>query len=126
MLSEQHKILLIDDDLDILDAYSMLLQQAGYEIYRCNDPHKVPDLLPPNWPGVVICDVCMPSLSGLQLMEILLKKDRQLPVLLITGHGTIATAVEAVKKGAFEYLESPYNRYYCWNGSRTHCSIAVP
>lgn len=109
MLSEEQHILLIDDDNDVLDAYTMLLNQAGYQVQACNNPLMAQDLLSDAWPGIVISDVCMPGCSGIELMELLLAHDASLPVLLITGHGDIPMAVEAVKKGAWDFLQKPVN-----------------
>lgn len=99
MLSQQAQILLIDDDADVLDAYTMLLNQAGYQVQACNNPLKAQEMLGEEWPGIVISDVCMPGCSGIELMALLLAHDACLPVLLITGHGDVPMAVEAVKKG---------------------------
>ncbi|TQI81573.1 two-component system phosphoglycerate transport system response regulator PgtA [Serratia fonticola] len=109
MLSKEQHILLIDDDADVLDAYTMLLHQAGYQVQACNNPLAAQGLLNQEWPGIVISDVCMPGCSGIELMELLLARDARLPVLLITGHGDVPMAVEAVKKGAWDFLQKPVN-----------------
>lgn len=109
MLSQEQHILLIDDDLDVLDAYTMLLNQAGYQVKAFNNPLEAQTLLTKEWPGIVISDVCMPGCSGIELMELLLAQDTCLPVLLITGHGDVPMAVEAVKKGAWNFLQKPVN-----------------
>ncbi|MFC0225236.1 two-component system response regulator PgtA [Serratia aquatilis] len=109
MLSQEQHILLIDDDLDVLDAYTMLLTQAGYQVKACSNPLEAQELLTKEWPGIVISDVCMPGSSGIELMELLLARDACLPVLLITGHGDVPMAVEAVKKGAWDFLQKPVN-----------------
>lgn len=109
MLSKEQHILLIDDDADVLDAYTMLLHQAGYQVQACNNPLAAQGLLNQEWPGIVISDVCMPGCSGIELMELLLAQDARLPVLLITGHGDVPMAVEAVKKGAWDFLQKPVN-----------------
>ncbi|MDX5628075.1 MULTISPECIES: sigma-54 dependent transcriptional regulator [unclassified Brenneria] len=106
-LTEEQQVLLIDDDSDVLDAYCQMLKQAGYQVVPCNTPQFAADMIPDEWPGVVISDVYMPQLSGLSLLEHLLNRDKQLPVLLITGHGDVPMAVEAVKKGAYDFLEKP-------------------
>ncbi|SUB83600.1 C4-dicarboxylate transport transcriptional regulatory protein dctD [Pragia fontium] len=109
MLSDQQSILLIDDDHDVLEAYSALLQQEGYQVYTCSDPQQVSGLLPEDWPGIVLTDVYMPEISGITLLEQLHNTDSQLPILLITGHGDVPMAVEAVKKGAYDFLQKPVN-----------------
>ncbi|KHN53991.1 two-component system response regulator PgtA [Pectobacterium fontis] len=106
-LTEEQQILLIDDDRDVLDAYCQMLSLAGYQVVPCDNPQQAVDLLPEDWPGVVVSDVYMPQRSGLSLLDYLLNWDKQLPVLLITGHGDVPMAVEAVKKGAYDFLEKP-------------------
>ncbi|OON41755.1 transcriptional regulator [Izhakiella australiensis] len=109
MLTNQHNILLIDDDSDVLDAYTLLLAQAGHRVFACRDPRQAQTLIGEAWAGIVLSDVCMPYCSGIELMKILLKQDPTLPVLLVTGHGDVPMAVEAVKKGAWDFLQKPVN-----------------
>ncbi len=99
MSSNEFSILLIDDDADVLDAYTLLLEQAGYRIFVCNNPLDAQQWIEKDWSGIVLSDVCMPGCSGIDLMTMLHRDDKQLPVLLITGHGDVPMAVEAVKKG---------------------------
>ncbi|MBW7619974.1 sigma-54-dependent transcriptional regulator [Citrobacter portucalensis] len=107
MLTEQCSILLVDDDNDVLDAYTRLLELAGYHVTACNDPLKAQFMVSLNWPGIVLSDVCMPGCSGIELLELFHQLDTLLPVLLITGHGDVPVAVDAVKKGAWDFLQKP-------------------
>ncbi|EKN6177286.1 sigma-54-dependent Fis family transcriptional regulator [Yersinia enterocolitica] len=109
MLTNQHNILLIDDDIDVLDAYSQLLSEAGHRVYACSNPLMAQELVSEEWAGIVLSDVCMPHCSGIELLNELLRQDASLPVLLITGHGDVPMAVEAVKKGAWDFLQKPVN-----------------
>ncbi len=107
MLSNNCSILLIDDDADVLDAYTQLLEQAGYHVSACNNPFDAREQVPKDWPGIVLSDVCMPGCSGIDLMTLFHQDDDLLPILLITGHGDVPMAVEAVKKGAWDFLQKP-------------------
>ncbi len=107
MLDDNYDILLIDDDTDVLEAYCMLLAQAGYRVYACHDPLAAKELVHRDWCGIVLSDVCMPGCSGIDLMALFLEKDKYLPVLLITGHGDVPMAVGAVKQGAWDFLQKP-------------------
>lgn len=98
MLSNECSILLIDDDADVLDAYTQLLEQAGYHVCVCNNPFDAREWVQKDWPGIVLSDVCMPGCSGIDLMTLFHQDDEQLPILLITGHGDVPMAVDAVKK----------------------------
>lgn len=64
MLSNNCSILLIDDDADVLDAYTQLLEQAGYHVSACNNPFDAREQVPKDWPGIVLSDVCMPGCSS--------------------------------------------------------------
>ena len=92
MLSDECSVLLIDDDADVLDAYTLLLEQAGYRVRACNNPVDARNWMPVDWPGIVLSDVCMPGCSGIDLMTLLHQNDNQLPILLITGHGDVPMA----------------------------------
>ena len=107
MLSDEYSVLLIDDDTDVLDAYTLLLEQAGYRVCACNNPYDARNWLQADWPGIVLSDVCMPGCNGIELMALFHQDDSQLPILLITGHGDVPMAVDAVKKGAWDFLQKP-------------------
>ena len=109
MLNDNYDILLIDDDKDVLEAYGLLLEQAGYRVYSCDNPLVAKELVHRDWCGIILSDVCMPECSGIDLMKLFLEKDKYLPVILITGHGDVPMAVEAVKLGAWDFLQKPIN-----------------
>lgn len=107
MLSDEYSVLLIDDDADVLDAYTLLLEQVGYHVFACSNPFDARNWLQADWPGIVLSDVCMPGCNGIDLMTLFHQDDNQLPILLITGHGDVPMAVDAVKKGAWDFLQKP-------------------
>lgn len=104
----QSNILLIDDDIDILDAYQDLLKQEGYIVATIADPDEnLIQHIPQNWQGIILCDMLLPHISGFTLLSQFSQLDPQIPVIMITGHGDVPMAVEAVKKGAFDFMEKP-------------------
>ncbi|EGY34574.1 two component Fis family transcriptional regulator [Aggregatibacter actinomycetemcomitans serotype e str. SC1083] len=107
MFNCQNNVLLIDDDFDILESYADLLQQEGYSVFATAEPKEVIHQIPENWYGVVICDVLLPGISGLDILDRMIEIDSQIPVIMITGHGDVPMAVEAVKKGATNFFEKP-------------------
>ncbi|WP_109427957.1 sigma-54-dependent transcriptional regulator [Aggregatibacter kilianii] len=107
MVNYQNNVLLIDDDFDILESYADLLQQEGYSVFATSEPKEVIHQIPENWYGVVICDVLLPGISGLDVLDRMIEIDSQIPVIMITGHGDVPMAVEAVKKGATNFFEKP-------------------
>ncbi|EHK91294.1 sigma-54-dependent transcriptional regulator [Aggregatibacter actinomycetemcomitans] len=107
MFNCQNNVLLIDGDFDILESYADLLQQEGYSVFATTEPKDVIHQIPENWYGVVICDVLLPGISGLDVLDRMIEIDSQIPVIMITGHGDVPMAVEAVKKGATNFFEKP-------------------
>ncbi len=81
MLSDEYSVLLIDDDADVLDAYTLLLEQEGYHVFACSNPFDARNWLQADWPGIVLSDVCMPGCNGIDLMTLFHQDDNQLPIL---------------------------------------------
>ena len=102
------QVLLIDDDPHLRQALSQTLDLAGLKIASLGDAKGVADALDPDWPGVVVSDIRMPGIDGLELLRQLHARDPQLPVLLITGHGDVPLAVQAMRAGAYDFLEKPF------------------
>ncbi|HGO5823133.1 TPA: sigma-54-dependent transcriptional regulator [Mannheimia haemolytica] len=100
-------VILVDDDLDVLQAYQILLESEGYQPITLTKPSHCCELIDETWSGVVISDIYMPQCSGWELLEQIHQKDPHLPVILITGHGDVPMAIEAMQKGAFYFIEKP-------------------
>ena len=98
---------LVDDDAEQLKSLAFLLRMAGFEVMAYQSAQALLEMDDPRRPGCLVLDIRMPGLSGLQLQELLKKKDYSLPILFITAHGDITMAVEAVKNGAFDFLPKP-------------------
>ena len=103
------KILLVDDEERSLEAMSRTLQMMGYQTAGASDPKPAQELLKKGRYDIVITDLIMPGEDGIGLLEFCKKLDPDLPVIILTGYGTVKTAVEAMKKGAFDYVTKPYN-----------------
>lgn len=102
-------VLLIDDDEDILESYRHLLNLAGMVARVTDSPEKALKALTPEWQGAVVLDIYMPAMNGMEVLERIKQIDPRIPVIMITGHGDIPLAVEAVKKGAYDFIEKPIN-----------------
>ena len=102
------QVLLIDDDPHLRQALSQTLDLAGFKVSSLADARGLADRIGADWPGVVVSDIRMPGIDGLQLLEQLHQQDPQLPVILITGHGDVPMAVQAMRAGAFDFLEKPF------------------
>ncbi len=102
------QVLLIDDDPHLRQALSQTLDLAGLKVQVLGDAQGVADRIDKDWPGVVVTDIRMPGIDGLQLLGQLRERDPDLPVLLITGHGDVPLAVQAMRAGAYDFLEKPF------------------
>ncbi|HBB78454.1 MAG TPA: Fis family transcriptional regulator, partial [Pseudomonas sp.] len=107
-IDSQTQVLLVDDDPYLRKALSQTLDLAGLRVLGLDDARGLAARLPADWPGVVVSDIRMPGLDGLQLLQQLQDHDAELPVLLITGHGDIQLAVQAMRAGAYDFLEKPF------------------
>ncbi len=102
-----HKVLIIDDEKDILDSLSSILEDEGFQVSKATDGKEGLSLFEKEKPDIVILDIWMPELDGIQVLKRIKKKRGEAIVIVISGHGTISTAVEAVKMGAYDFLEKP-------------------
>ena len=107
-MPETGPVLLIDDERAIRLAGAQTLELAGFEVETRESAEQGLVLLSVDWPGIVISDVRLPGIDGLALLKSLRAIDPELPVVLITGHGDIAMAVQAMKDGAFHFIEKPW------------------
>lgn len=99
-------VLLIDDDQDVLDSYLHLMSIAGLTAKAVINPTQAMSHIQPDWNGVVLLDMYMPQLHGMELLKQIKAVDDKIPVIVITGHGDIPMAVEAVKMGACDFSKN--------------------
>lgn len=108
--SNQNKpILLVDDEQHIRLAVGQTLELAGYDVVAMESAGAALNRLDMEWPGVVVTDINMPGIDGLELMQRVKAIDPDLPVILITGHGDISMAVNAMRDGAYDFIEKPFS-----------------
>lgn len=103
------KVYFVDDDRGMIHSSVQWLTLSGLKVQAFVDPKVLLRTIKLNSPCIVVSDIKMPDLDGMSLMQHLHAKDKHLPVILITGHGDIPLAVEAMKKGAFEFLTKPFS-----------------
>jgi two-component system, LuxR family, response regulator FixJ len=109
MPSEKATVDVIDDDEAIRQSLAFLLQAAKLEVKTYSTAMAFLDALPDAASGCVITDVRMPGMSGVELLRRLKELKISVPVIVITGHGDVALAVEAMKAGAVDFLEKPFD-----------------
>ncbi|MGQ7816783.1 sigma-54-dependent transcriptional regulator [Metapseudomonas furukawaii] len=107
-LDARTQVLLIDDDPHLRQALSQTLDLAGLKVQVLGDAQGVAERIDRDWAGVVVTDIRMPGIDGLELLRQLRERDPDLPVLLITGHGDVPLAVQAMRAGAYDFLEKPF------------------
>src|SRR5829696_7892503 len=102
------RILVIDDEAAIRDSLKMTLEYEGYEFIGAATGQEGLALAEREAPDLVLLDVKMPGMDGIEVLERLRNMNDSVPVVVVSGHGTISTAVEATKKGAFDFIEKPF------------------
>lgn len=99
---------IVDDDDAVRDSLALLMSSVGIQAQQYASGTDFLDSSPPDTPGCVIMDVRMPGLSGLQLFKKMNRRRMSWPVLFITGHGDVPMAVEAMRDGAFDFIQKPF------------------
>jgi DNA-binding NtrC family response regulator len=105
----KEKIMIVDDDENIVFAFRKTLERSGYLVVEAGNGPEALDKLRTERPAVLFLDVAMPEMSGLEVLEQIKQDGLDLPVIVITGYGTMQTAIRAVQLGAYEYLTKPLN-----------------
>ncbi|HBG18465.1 MAG: C4-dicarboxylate ABC transporter [Desulfobacterales bacterium GWB2_56_26] len=108
-MSGNERVLFIDDEKHIRQANKQTLELAELEVICEDCAEKGLEMLTRDWPGIVVCDIRLPNMDGLQFLLEVQKIDSDLPVILITGHGDISIAVQAMRDGAYDFIEKPYS-----------------
>lgn len=102
-------IFVVDDDDAVRDSLRLLLETQNYQVQTFASGEEFLEQYNPNLVSVLIADVRMPGMSGLQLQEQLIERKATLPIIFITGHGDVNMAVSTMKKGAVDFIEKPFN-----------------
>ncbi|KGK41546.1 LuxR family transcriptional regulator [Nitrincola sp. A-D6] len=108
MKTDNNKVFLVDDDNDFRDSMQWLLSSAGYNVVSSASATEFLDVYQGEQ-GCLLLDVRMPGINGLALQQMLQERDIQLPIILISGHGDIPMAVNAIKAGALDFIEKPFD-----------------
>ncbi|HYD04171.1 MAG TPA: sigma-54 dependent transcriptional regulator [Reyranella sp.] len=105
-----HDILIVDDERDICTLIAGILEDEGHTARRAHNSSEAIEHVRQRRPALVILDVWLQGseLDGLQLLDVIRREERPIPVVMISGHGTIDTAVSAIKSGAYDFIEKPF------------------
>ena len=102
-------VIVVDDEASIRTAVEQWLSLSGFDVQLFSRAEECLAQLPKDFAGVILSDVRMPGLSGLELLAEVQRRDADLPVILLTGHGDVPMAVEAMRDGAYDFLEKPFS-----------------
>ena len=108
--NDSHTVLLADDDENLRRVMEFQLGEAGYKVISAADGQEALTIFEHNEVDCVITDLRMPRLSGLELLEKIKATNGDVPVVVTTAFGEVETAVSAMKLGAFDYVNKPFNR----------------
>jgi two-component system C4-dicarboxylate transport response regulator DctD len=107
-MSERGPVLFVDDEASMRQAVTQWLELAGFELMAHDNASSVLGKLSTDFPGVLVTDLKMEGIDGLELLRRAQQVDPELPVVVITGHGDVQTAVEAMRLGAYDFIEKPF------------------
>lgn len=108
-MAQAMKVAIVDDEQDMRQSISQWLALSGFETETFGSAEDALKRLGSDYPGVVVSDIKMPGMDGMAFLKRLMSVDSALPVIMITGHGDVPMAVEAMRVGAFDFLEKPFN-----------------
>lgn len=108
MQEDSPVVFIVDDDEAVRNSLRLLLKSVGLDASALPSAREFLDTYRPEQPGCLVLDVRMPGMSGLEVQELLNLEGAVIPVLFITGHGDIPMAVEAMRAGAFDFLQKPF------------------
>ncbi|MAQ38980.1 DNA-binding NtrC family response regulator [Thioclava sp. ES.031] len=103
------KVAIVDDEEDMRQSVSQWLALSGFDAETYASAEDALKVIGPDWPGVVITDIRMPGMDGMAFLKRLMGIDSGLPVIMITGHGDVPMAVEAMRLGAMDFMEKPFS-----------------
>jgi FixJ family two-component response regulator len=108
-LSAPSTVFVVDDDRAVRDSLALLVHSVGLKVETFSSAQEFLDAYQPDRRGCLVTDIRMPGMSGLELQERLSADDLRIPVIVLTGHGDVPAAVRALKGGAVDFVEKPFN-----------------
>src|SRR5712691_125585 len=103
------RILIVDDERTLRESCASVLQYEGYQVSACSSGEEARDALKHNKFDIVLLDLCMPGVSGMQLLGTCLDAHPDAIVIMITGNPTVDSSLEALRRGAWDYLPKPFS-----------------
>ena len=107
--SDGMQVLYVEDDAVVRKGVRQALELAGLNVIACATAEEALPHLSPAFRGILLSDVRLPGIDGLKLLKMAVEKDATLPVILVTGHGDVSMAVDAMRQGAYDFIEKPFS-----------------
>jgi DNA-binding NtrC family response regulator len=105
------QILIVDDEVDMLALLAMIItEKTNHKATTTNNPLEVPKLIKEGAFDLLIADLKMPGMDGIELVDEIRKIDKSIPILIITAYGSVESAEEAIHKGAYDYITKPFRK----------------
>ncbi|HEQ98119.1 MAG TPA: response regulator [candidate division Zixibacteria bacterium] len=108
-MGDKIKLLICDDEVKFLDSIAERLELRGFDVTKATSGREAVEAARTGGFDLAILDLKMPGMNGIEVLEVLKKEHKYLEVIILTGHGSIDSAVESTKLGAFSYLSKPYD-----------------
>ena len=112
MTQSEPTVFIVDDDPSVLEGLRVLMKSVKLNVETYSSAQEFLDSYNPDRPGCLLIDMRMPGISGLELQEILHSRNILIPTIIITGYGEVMDAVQAMKKGAIDFIEKPFKGQY--------------
>ena len=109
MEKRQRRILLVDDEANVRTVFSDILKKESYLVKEAKDGPEAIKAIDEETFDLALVDLRMPHMDGIEVLENIKKRKPEIPVIVYTGYGSITSAVEAMRKGAFDYLNKPFS-----------------
>ena len=103
----EYRVLIVDDEEELVTTYAERLQIRGFQTQTATDGEIALKMIEENPPQVIVLDVMMPGIGGIEFIQRMKAQNLQIPVILLTGYGTTDEGMEGMKQGAFDYLMKP-------------------
>ncbi|MEW6675997.1 MAG: response regulator [Nitrospirota bacterium] len=105
------QILIVDDEVDMLALLAMIItEKTNHRATTTNNPLEIPKLIKEGAFDLLIADLKMPGMDGIEIIDEVRKIDKSIPILIITAYGSIESAEEAIHKGAYDYITKPFRK----------------
>lgn len=108
MTESKPMVFVVDDDPDVLKSLHLLLKSVDLDSVCCQSAEEFLANYVPDRPGCLVLDIRMPSVSGIELQQKLIERKVEIPILFLSGHADVPLAVQAMRNGAFDFLEKPF------------------